>query len=126
MWVEITTLLIPWENDDLFELKAEAEWLAKIDKNMPWHVTAFHPEYKMMDREPTPSDILIKANEIGKYAGLKHVYCGNIPNFSTHEATICPKCNKELISRFGFDLTNINIIEGKCRYCKEKISGVWK
>jgi pyruvate formate lyase activating enzyme len=127
MWVEITTLLIPDWNDDEFELKEEAEWLASIDKDMPWHITAFHPEYKLMDKEQTPADTLIKAREIGKYAGLKHVYCGNIPwGHSNYETTYCPKCNKELVVRFGFDIIDNHIINGKCSFCKEKISGVWK
>ncbi|MFA6530147.1 MAG: AmmeMemoRadiSam system radical SAM enzyme [Candidatus Micrarchaeia archaeon] len=127
MWIEITTLLVPGENDNEEELRAEAEWLAKIDKEMPWHITAFHPDYKMMDKEPTSSESLIKAREIAKKAGLKHVYTGNVPfSNSNYEATICPKCKKEIIKRTGFYVNEINIIDGKCRFCNEKIDGVWR
>jgi len=127
IWVEITTLIIPGENDKPEELKAEAEWLASIDKDMPWHVTAFYPAYKMLDKEPTGPEILIKAREIGKSAGIKHVYAGNLPAaYSDYEATACPKCGKSIVERVGFSVTSNNIIGGKCRFCKEKIKGIWK
>lgn len=127
IWVEITTLIVPGENDKPEELKAEAEFLASIDRDMPWHVTAFTPAYRMLDKEPTGPDILIKAREIGKEAGLKHVYAGNLPfSYSHFEATNCPKCGKLLAGRAGFSVTQNNIIDGKCRFCREKIKGVWK
>jgi pyruvate formate lyase activating enzyme len=127
MWIEITTLLVPGENDDPKELLKEAEWLAAIDKNMPWHITAFHPDYKMRDKEATPAETLIKAQEVAKEAGIRHAYVGNLPfNYSNLEATICPKCEKEIIRRFGFNLYMDNIVNGKCNHCGEKISGVWK
>jgi pyruvate formate lyase activating enzyme len=127
IWTEVTTLIIPGENDDEGQLRAEAEWLAKIDKDMPWHVTAFTPAYKMMDKPRTSPEILIKAREIGHDAGIKHVYVGNIPfSYSKYEATTCAKCKKILIERTGFSVTQNNIVEGKCRFCKEKIKGVWK
>ncbi len=129
IWVEVTTLIIPGENDSLEELNAEAKFLASIDKDMPWHVTAFHPEYKMLDKEPTGVEILIKAREIGKAAGINHVYAGNIPYSNSNlEATYCsnPKCGKVAIERIGFSVTSNNMIDGKCRFCKEKIKGIWK
>jgi pyruvate formate lyase activating enzyme len=129
IWVEVTTLIIPGENDKIKELQAEAKFLASIDKDMPWHVTAFHPEYKMLDKEPTGVEILIKAREIGKAAGIKHVYAGNIPQTNSNlEATHCPnpKCGKVAIERIGFSVTLNNLIDGKCRFCKEKIKGIWK
>ena len=126
MWIEITTLLVPGWNDAESELLEETKWLAKIDKFMPWHVTAFHPDYKMQDVEPTKPEMLMHAREIGRSAGLNHVYCGNLGfSYSNYETTVCPKCKKELITRAGFSITNNNIIDGKCRFCKEKISGVW-
>jgi len=127
IWVEVTTLIVPGENDKLDELQAEAEFLASIDKDMPWHVTAFHPDYKMLDKEATGPEILIKAREIGKEAGIKHVYVGNVPfSYSAYETTTCPKCGKPIIIRVGFSVTENNLIDGKCRFCKEKIKGVWK
>jgi pyruvate formate lyase activating enzyme len=127
IWVEVTTLLIPDWNDDEGELKAEAEFLAGVDPEMPWHVTAFHPDYKMLDREPTPPATLIRAREIGKAAGLKHIYCGNVPySYSEYETTFCQGCGKELIRRIGFSVTENSIMEGRCRFCKAAIRGVWK
>jgi pyruvate formate lyase activating enzyme len=127
IWVEVTTLIIPDWNDDESELKAEAEFFASVDPDMPWHVTAFHPDYKLLDKEPTPPEILIKAREIGKMAGIRHVYCGNVPlSYSEYESTICPKCGKELVRRRGYDIDNTNIIGGKCKFCKTAIKGVWK
>lgn len=127
IWAEVTTLLIPKWNDDLNELKQEAEWLASVDMEMPWHVTAFYPAYKMTDASPTPPATLIKARELGKDAGLKHVYCGNVSSsYSDYETTFCSKCNKELITRSGFSIMNNNIINGKCKFCKTTIAGVWE
>jgi pyruvate formate lyase activating enzyme len=122
----VTTLLIPGWNDDEKELKAEAGWLASVDPLMPWHVTAFHPDYKMQDTPPTPPESLIKAREIGKLAGLKYIYCGNIPSsYSDYESTSCHKCGKRLVARYGFSVTENNVVSGKCRFCKERIPGIW-
>jgi len=127
IWVEVTTLIIPGWNDDEKELKEEAEFLASVDPEMPWHVTAFHPDYKMLDTPPTPPDLLMRARAIGKEAGLKHVYCGNVPlAYSYNETTFCQKCGKELIERAGFSITENSVIDGKCRFCKAQIRGVWK
>ncbi len=129
IWVEVTTLLIPDWNDDEKELAAETKFLATVDRDMPWHVTAFHPDYKLQDKPSTQPETLIRAREIGKAAGIKHVYCGNVASaYASYETTICqnPKCGKELITRIGFSITNNNIIDGKCRFCKQKISGVWR
>jgi pyruvate formate lyase activating enzyme len=125
--VEITTLIIPDWNDDEGELKAEADFLASVDNEMPWHVTAFHPDYKLRDKEPTPPEILIKARELGILAGLKHVYCGNVPlAYSEYETTGCPSCGKALIERRGYDIAQDGIKNGRCRFCKAVVKGVWK
>jgi pyruvate formate lyase activating enzyme len=126
IWVEVTTLLIPGWNDDGKELKAEAEFLASVDRDMPWHVTAFHPDYLMQDGEPTPPDVLVRARGIGKAAGIRHVYCGNVPlRYSDYESTLCANCGKALVTRRGYDVSDINVIGGKCRFCKAAIKGVW-
>jgi pyruvate formate lyase activating enzyme len=127
IWVEVTTLLIPGWNDKLEELKAEAEWLASVDLQMPWHITAFHPDYKMLDTPGTPPEILIKARQIGQDAGLKHVYCGNLPiSYADKETTSCPKCSEQLIVREGMSVKKNLIDNGKCSFCGEPIAGVWE
>ncbi len=126
IWVEVTTLLIPGWNDNEDELKAEAEWLASVDPEMPWHVTAFHPDYKMLDTPPTPPESLIRARAIGKEAGIKYVYCGNIPlSYAEYETTVCPSCGKKVITRAGISLMENKLDDGKCS-CGQKIAGVWK
>jgi len=126
IWVEVTTLLIPDWNDNSEELQAECEWLSSVDKEMPLHLTAFHPDYKLLDKPPTPPSTLLKAREIALESGLKHVYCGNIPSaYSQYETTYCPKCNSPLIERAGFFVRRNDIKEGKCKNCKCQIKGVW-
>jgi pyruvate formate lyase activating enzyme len=127
IWVEVTTLIIPDWNDSGKELGAEAAFLASVDPEMPWHITAFHPEYKLLDKAPTPPESLIRAREIGKMAGIRHVYCGNMPMaYSDYETTSCPSCAKALIRRRGYTIEDNGIIDGRCRFCKAAIRGVWE
>ncbi len=127
IWVEITTLIVPGWNDNLDELKAAAKWLHSVDPDMPWHITAFHPDYKMKSTKGTAPEILLKAREIGLSEGLAHVYCGNISqSYSEYETTYCPSCNSELIARVGMMVTLNKLKDGKCHRCQTKISGVWK
>lgn len=123
-WVEVTTLLIPGENDSEEELQNIAKFLAGIDKEMPWHLSAFHPDYKMLDKGSTGFSSLVKAHEIGKKAGLNHVYIGNIPN-DKYSNTYCPQCGKELILRKGYSVKVEGLEKGKCKFCGEEIKGVW-
>jgi len=129
-WTEITTLVIPDLNDGDEELKNIAEFIAGISKDIPWHVTAFHPDYKMVGKKMTPAETLERAYEIGKAAGLKYVYMGNVFG-AKHEDTFCPKCGKLLIERMVMSCLK-NEIEvdkkgtGKCPDCGEKIAGIWK
>ncbi len=126
VWVETVTLFVPGWNDSEKEMKDLASFFAGVDKEMPWHVTAFHPDYKMLDNAPTPAETLIKAREIGKAAGLKHIYCGNLPlAYSDYETTSCHSCGKALIRRYGFEITENHMKEGKCGYCGERLKGVW-
>ncbi len=125
IWVEITTLVIPGKNDSDWELRKIAEFVASVDVNMPWHVTAFHPDYKMLDVSKTSHKKLFNAYEIGKKAGLKYVYAGNIAD-DAHESTYCPNCNAVLVIRSGFFVRVESLKDGKCRKCGEKIPGVWK
>jgi len=125
IWEEVTTLIIPGLNDSEKELKQIAKFLVKISKDIPWHISAFYPCYKMLDIIPTPEETLISAYEIGKKAGLKYVYTGNIPNFN-YESTFCPKCNLLVVERWGMEVLENNLKNGKCPKCKTKIQGKWK
>lgn len=123
IWVEITTLIIPGYNDSDKELKSIASFIFSLDKNIPWHISAFHPDYKFVLKEPTPLFILEKAYNIGKQSGLNFVYLGNTRT-SGGENTYCPSCNKVIVEREGFFVKHKNIKEGKCLYCNEVIAGV--
>lgn len=126
IWLEVTTLVIPGKNDSTKELKAIADFIAGISKEIPWHVTAFYPQYKMMNVPPTPHETLEKAYKIGKNAGLKYVYTGNIPGLKG-ENTTCDKCGKDIIERYGLECISCNVDnDGKCKNCNNKIAGVWK
>ncbi len=124
VWVEVTTLLIPGLNDSTEELHDIARFIKGIDPGIPWHVTAFHPTYKLTDRNPTPVETLKKARDIGLDEGLKYVYEGNIPGLGG-ENTYCPSCGAEIISRYGFSISNVRVDQGKCTKCGEGIEGVW-
>ncbi|MFA6992481.1 MAG: AmmeMemoRadiSam system radical SAM enzyme [Candidatus Gracilibacteria bacterium] len=129
-WIEITTLVIPGLNDSDEELRSIAKFLAGISKDIPWHVTAFHPDYKMTEKKATPPKTLESAYKIGVAAGLKYVYVGNIRGGLWNESTFCPKCGKLLVERDGMSCLSNNIKvdarrHGKCPDCGEKIAGVW-
>lgn len=124
VWVEVTTLLIPGLNDSDEELRAIARFVKGIDPAMPWHVTAFRPTYKMTDRMATPAASLKKARDIGIAEGLLYVYEGNIPGLGG-ENTFCPSCQAEIISRFGFSISSMQMDDGRCRACGHPVSGVW-
>ena len=124
VWVEVTTLIIPGWNDTEAELREIARFIKDVSTAIPWHVTAFHPTYKMLDRPPTPVEILRKARQIGLEEGLKYVYEGNVPG-EGGENTYCPKCGELVIARFGFSITDNRLVDGKCPKCNEPIDGVW-
>lgn len=125
IWVEITTLVIPGKNDSDEELKKIAEFIAQIDKNIPWHVSAFHPDYKMADVRSTSYASIHKAYGIGKKAGLRYVYVGNILD-EERSSTYCPSCSNLLIRRNGYFITIEGFGNEKCNKCGEKIAGIWK
>lgn len=129
IWVECTTLVIPDKNDSDKELRSIAEFIAGVSVDIPWHVTAFHPDYKMTDRGATPASTLEKAWKIGKEAGLRFVYTGNILGME-HNNTVCPKCGEVLVERYGMECLKCIVKpmknEGKCPKCNEKISGIFK
>lgn len=124
VWLEVTTLIIPGHNDTDEMLKETAGFIAGIDPAIPWHVTAFHPTYKLLESPPTPQETLEKARRIGMAEGLKFVYEGNIPG-SGGENTICPSCGKTVIGREGYSIVRNEIVAGKCGFCGGLIEGVW-
>jgi len=126
-WVEIVTLVVPGLNDSPDELRQLADFIADTNPGIPWHVTAFHPDYKMTDRERTPVETLLKAFDIGKAAGLQYVYVGNIPGMGgSRESTFCHACGKLLISRSGFLVRENHMRGACCSGCGERIPGVWE
>jgi len=125
-WVEVVTLVVPDMNDSDDELRNIAQFLAGVSPNIPWHATAFRPDYKMTDPPPTPLDTLIRAYEIGKEAGLKFVYTGNRPGgVGDRENTYCPNCSALLIRRWGFSIEENRLQADRCPDCNTKIPGVW-
>ncbi len=125
VWVEVTTLLIPGLNDTAEELAGIASFLYSVDPAIPWHVTGFHPTYKMLDREATSAASLRMARQIGLDAGLRFVYQGNVRS-GDGENTLCPSCHTELIFRTGFTLHSNRLKDGRCPECGEGIEGVWQ
>ncbi|MBM3255640.1 MAG: AmmeMemoRadiSam system radical SAM enzyme, partial [Candidatus Omnitrophica bacterium] len=123
IWVEITTLVITGENDSADELRGIAEFIASVDKDMPWHISCFHPDYKFIDHQVTPEETLKNAQEIGYNAGLKYIYIGNVYGWGND--TYCHNCKKPLIKREGFGILGYNIKEGRCPFCNINIPGVF-
>ncbi len=129
IWLETLTLLISGFNDSGEEIKKLTEFIASVSPDIPWHVTAFHQDYKMMDRSNTRADQLLCAAEIGKRAGLRYIYAGNLPGLTkSWENTHCPGCKTVLIERLGFQIKkdNVSKTRGICPGCGQKIPGFWK
>jgi pyruvate formate lyase activating enzyme len=123
IWVEITTLVIPKENDSAEELNGIARFIAGIDKNIPWHISRFYPSYKFTGYAATPEATLKKAKEIGYQAGLKYIYVGNVYGWGND--THCHNCQKLLVKREAFSVLEYNIKAGKCAFCNAQIPGVF-
>jgi len=122
-WLEVTTLVIPNENDSEKELSAIAGFIAgELGKETPWHISAFYPQYKMAYKNRTPKEALQKAYDIGKQSGLKYIYKGNV---AEKTITYCPNCHQELIERSGFLITKNILNNDRCSYCNTKINGLW-
>jgi len=127
LWVEVVTLVIPGFNDSTEELMEAARFLVSVSPDIPWHVTAFHPDYKMTDPPPTPAATLLRAAEIGQEAGLRYVYAGNLPGRTKeYENTSCPKCQAVLIERTGYTIRRYHLTaQGTCPQCGTLIAGIW-
>jgi pyruvate formate lyase activating enzyme len=127
IWVEVVTLLVPGLNDDPGELKALVTFLAELDRDIPWHVTAFHPDYKMLDRPRTGPHRLVEAYDIARTAGLRFVYVGNVGGEADgRESTYCPGCGDTVIQRRGFQVLLNRIVDGSCPRCRTVIPGLWE
>jgi pyruvate formate lyase activating enzyme len=121
LWIEVTTLVLPGQNDSEEELRKIAGFLAGVDPSIPWHISRFYPQYKMEDVEGTPLQVLNTAYEIGKDAGLRYVYLGNVGQLTN---TYCHQCNSLLIERSGYSILQYNIKEGRCSHCQSLMDGV--
>jgi len=125
-WIEIITLAVPELNDSDEELTRIADFIAGVSPDIPWHVTAFHPTYKMTGPPRTPPATLIRAYDLGRQAGLRHVYTGNLPGVTgEREHTFCPGCGRVLIERRGFGTSRNHLVDGRCPDCVTEIAGIW-
>ncbi|MFZ1519849.1 MAG: AmmeMemoRadiSam system radical SAM enzyme [Ignavibacteriaceae bacterium] len=125
IWIELTTLLIPDENDSDEEIKNECDWiLSNLGDDIPLHFTAFHPDFKMMNKIATPHSTLIKAKNIAEQIGIKYCYIGNVHD-SKNQSTYCTKCKSLLIERDWHQVKILNLKNSKCNNCGTKVSGVF-
>ena len=126
-WEEIVTLVIPGFNDSDDELRRAADFIASVSPDIPWHVTAFHQDYKMTEYANTTAEDLIRACEIGRAAGLRYIYAGNLPGkVGRWENTYCPSCDELLIERYGYLIRQMKVTPtGNCPNCKGAIPGIW-
>jgi pyruvate formate lyase activating enzyme len=127
LWVEVVTLVIPGFNDSNEELMDAAQYIRSVSPDIPWHVTAFHPDYKMTEPPPTSVRTVLRAAEIGVEAGLNFVYAGNLPGYvDEYENTFCPKCRALLVKRYGYIIQEYRLTaQGACPSCGTAIPGVW-
>jgi len=123
-WVEVTTLVIPGLNDAPQDLSACARAVAAVSPDIPWHVSRFHPAFRMRDRPATPLDTLTLARRLGGEAGLRHVYVGNWWG-DEGESTFCPTCGARVLARVGYLTRTEGLADGRCAACGEPIAGVW-
>ena len=126
-WVEVVTLVVPGWNDSDAELREAARFIASVSADIPWHVTAFHKDYKMTDPDNTSAATLLRAAGIGRDEGLRFVYAGNLPGqVGPYENTWCPCCGALLIARYGYHILGNHITpEGLCPSCRAPIPGIW-
>lgn len=126
VWVEIINLVVPTYTDDLDQIRRLSDWLVKnLGPGQPVHFSRFHPQHKLTHLPPTPIEVLVKARELAREAGLHYVYVGNVPELADAETTWCPSCKKAVVERQMFSIVRNDIKEGKCRHCQAPIAGRW-
>ena len=127
VWVEVVTLVVPGHNDSMEELRDAARFLASLSPDLPWHLTAFHPDYRMADTAATPVAALLRAAEIGREEGLRWVYTGNLPGrVGNGDTTFCAGCREPLVERRGFRVLSRCIgPDGSCPACGARVPGIW-
>jgi pyruvate formate lyase activating enzyme len=126
-WVEVVTLVVPGFNDSPAELREIARFLVSLSPDVPWHVTAFHADYKMTRPPDTDARALLRAAEIGRTEGLRFVYAGNLPGrVAEFENTCCPGCGALLVERAGYQVLQNRLESGRCPDCAREIPGVWR
>lgn len=123
VWIEVTTLVIPGENDTADELSGIAKFIAGVNKDIPWHISRFHADYKFNHYPDTPEGIMKMAYDLGKSEGLRYVYAGNV--YGWGQDTLCSVCKKVLIKREGFKITELHVAGGKCIFCQADLPGVF-
>jgi pyruvate formate lyase activating enzyme len=125
VWLEIVNLVIPTLNDDPKMIDEMCQWIKEnLGVDTPLHFTRFHPDYKLTHLSPTPVSTLESAYEIAKKNGLRYVYIGNVPGH-TYNSTYCPFCNRKVIHRTNFDILEMNVVKGRCKFCNSSIKGNW-
>ncbi len=127
LWVEVVTLVVPGLNDSNEELWQAARFIAGVSADIPWHVSAFHPDYQMTGRDFTPPESLVRAADIGREAGLKYVYAGNLPGqVGEYENTLCPGCGQTVIRRRHYEVREYHLnADGACLGCGLRLPGLW-
>ena len=127
MWIELTNLIVPTLNDDMKKIREMVKWIkSNVGPDVPLHFSRFWPQYKLRSLYPTPVETLMRARDIAREEGLHYVYIGNVPG-QGFEDTVCPKCGKVVIKRIGYKVLENHVgTDGKCRFCGNKIAGIWK
>lgn len=127
IWFEIINLIVPTYTDKIDTIKQMCEWILKnLGENTPLHFSRFYPQHKLTYLPPTPIDILVRARDTARQAGLKYVYIGNVQEIDDAETTYCPGCKRPIIKRDIFAITAFELNDGKCKHCHTVIPGVWK
>jgi pyruvate formate lyase activating enzyme len=125
VWLEIVNLVIPTLNDEPKMVDEMCRWIKEnLGQDTPLHFTRFHPDYRLTHLSPTPNSTLEQAYDIAKMNGLRYVYIGNVPGH-IYNSTYCPSCNRNVISRMHMDVAEMNVVDGKCRFCNASIPGKW-
>ena len=126
LWLELVTLIVPGFNDGDEELRGIAGFIAELSPDIPWHITAFHPDYNMRDTAATSRSLLLRAHQFGRTAGLRFVYAGNLPGrVGNLENTYCPGCDALLVERTGYRICRYELQEGRCWQCEAPVPGLW-